>query len=112
VVVAKQAKAPVGSGWTFVTSHFLVLLCIAEDPNIRIADVAERVGITERAVQGIVADLADQGYLTRTRVGRRNHYEINRQMPLRHLETQHHRLGELLSLLGGPRRSTRRRPSR
>jgi Mn-dependent DtxR family transcriptional regulator len=109
--VAKRARGPSDSRWTFVTSHFLVLLCIAEDPNIRIADVAERVGITERAVQGIVADLADQGYVTRTRIGRRNHYEINRQMPLRHLETQHHRLGELLSLLGGPRRSSPRRSS-
>jgi len=69
---------------------------------MRMSDVAERVGITERAVQGIVADLVDAGYLTRSRVGRRNHYEINREMPLRHLETQHHRLGELLGLLASP----------
>jgi predicted transcriptional regulator len=82
-----------------VTSHFVVLMCIAEDPNMRIADVAKRVGITERAVQGIMSDLVDAGYLARTRVGRRNHYEIDREMPLRHIETQHHRLGELLGLL-------------
>jgi len=106
--VPARRKAHPDSGWTFVTNHFVVLLCLAEDPNIRITDVAERVNLTERSVQGIVADLVDAGYLTRTRLGRRNHYKINREMPLRHLETQHHRLGELLTLLGGPRRSTRR----
>ena len=88
--------------WTFMSTHFLVLLCIAEDPGIRMADVAERVGLTERAVQRIVTDLVDGGYLHRSRVGRRNQYEINREMPLRHLETQHRRLGELLSLIAQP----------
>jgi DNA-binding MarR family transcriptional regulator len=102
VDVARQREGRADQGWTFVTSHFLVLLCIAEDPSIRIADVAERVGITERSVQGILSDLVDQGYVNRTRVGRRNHYKINRRMPLRHLETQHHRLGELLALLSAP----------
>ena len=102
-----RGKAQPDGGWTFVTNHFVVLLCIAQDPSIRIADVAERVSLTERSVQGIVADLVAGGYLTRTRVGRRNHYEINRELPLRHLETQHHRLGELLSLLGAPRRPGR-----
>src|SRR4030095_13537256 len=86
-------------GWTFVTNHFLVLLCIAEDPGMRMADIGGRVGITERAVQRIVADLAEAGYLTRRRVGRRNRYEINGEMPLRHLETQHRRVRELLLLL-------------
>jgi predicted transcriptional regulator len=91
--------------WAFVTNHFLVLLCIAEDPSVRMVEVAERVGITQRAVQGIVADLVDAGYLTRSRVGRRNHYDINRDMPLRHLETRHRQLGELLSLLATHRRA-------
>jgi DNA-binding IclR family transcriptional regulator len=86
-------------GWTFVTNHFVVLHCIAEDPGIRMSDVAARVGVTERTVQGIVGDLVEAGYLRRTRVGRRNHYEIDTQMPLRHLETQHRRLGDLLDLL-------------
>jgi DNA-binding MarR family transcriptional regulator len=85
--------------WTFVSNHFLVLLCIAEDPGARMTEIAGRVGITERAVQKLVGDLVDGGYLRRTRVGRRNHYEINRRMPLRHLETQHRKLGELLTLL-------------
>lgn len=87
------------SGWTFVTNHLIVLLCIAEDPGVRMSDVAERVGVTERAVQRIVADLVEAGYLERTRVGRRNHYRINAELPLRHLETQHQRLGELLAVL-------------
>jgi DNA-binding IclR family transcriptional regulator len=91
--------------WTFVTNHLVVMLCIAEDPNIRMADVAARVGLTERAVQGIVAELEEAKYLTRTRVGRRNHYRINRSMPLRHLEVAHHRVGELLAMLGAPRRA-------
>jgi DNA-binding IclR family transcriptional regulator len=86
-------------GWTFVTSHLVVLLCIAEDPTVRIAEVAEQAGITQRAVQGIIADLVEAGYLTRTRVGRRNQYAIKEKMPLRHLQTQHKRLGDLLSAL-------------
>ena len=85
--------------WTFVTSHTLVLLCLAEDPEMRLRDVAARVGITERRVQAIVAQLVASGYLTRTRQGRRNHYEIDDRMPLRHLETEHRRLGDLLAML-------------
>jgi DNA-binding IclR family transcriptional regulator len=88
-----------GRGWTFVSNHLLVLRCIAEDPNIRMADVARRVRITERAVQGIVSDLERAGYLRRSKVGRRNHYEIDATMPMRHLETQHRQLGELLAVL-------------
>jgi predicted transcriptional regulator len=93
--------------WTFVTSHLVVLMRIAEDPSVRITDMAERLGITERSVQGIVSDLVDAGYVTRTRVGRRNHYEINRDLPLRHLETQHRRLGEVLGVLGATSRDRR-----
>jgi DNA-binding MarR family transcriptional regulator len=94
----RGAKRPDGT-WTFVSNHLLVLLCIAEDPGMRIADVAQRLQITERAVHAIVADLVESGYLTRTRVGRRNQYQIDRRMPLRHLETQHRLLGDLLALL-------------
>jgi DNA-binding MarR family transcriptional regulator len=87
------------TGWTFVTNHFVVLMCIAEDPGVRMSDVADRVGITERGVQRIVRDLVDAGYLTRIRVGRRNRYEVDTQMPLRHLQTQHRRLEDLLAVL-------------
>jgi DNA-binding IclR family transcriptional regulator len=77
----------------------LVLLCIAEDPDVRMGDVARRLEMTERSVQSIVADLVEAGYLKRTRVGRRNHYDIDQAMPMRHLETQHRQLGDLLALL-------------
>lgn len=85
--------------WAFITSHFLVLLCLAEDPGMRIVDVAKRLALTERRVQAILSDLLTEGYLERSRVGRRNHYHVNRDMPLRHLQTQHRRLGDLLALI-------------
>ena len=88
-----------------VTHHLLVLLCIAENPNVRMSEVAERVGVTERAVQRLVGDLVDAGYLVRSRRGRRNHYAIDSEMPLRHLETQHRQLGDLLNLLSKRARS-------
>jgi len=70
--------------WTLLTNHAEVLLCIACDPEARLRDVAERVGITERATQRIVTDLVDAGYLTRRRVGRRNTYEVHAPVPPRH----------------------------
>jgi DNA-binding MarR family transcriptional regulator len=88
---------PEGS-WTFVTSHTLVLLCIASDSDLRVADIAARVGITQRRVQAIIADLIHTGYVTRTHHGRRNRYQIDKAKPLRHLETEHRKLGELLQL--------------
>lgn len=94
------------ASWTFVTNHLVVLLCIAEDAGVRMSDIADRVGVTERAVQRIVADLVDAGYLTRSRVGRRNRYEVNDELPLRHLETQHRRVRELLVLLAKDREAS------
>lgn len=70
--------------WVFLTNHGNVLLCIARDPDCRARDIAERVGITERAAQRIVSDLVSEGYVGRTKVGRRNRYEINRTARLRH----------------------------
>jgi DNA-binding MarR family transcriptional regulator len=86
-------------GWTFVTNHLLVLLCISEDPDVRMTDIADRLAITERAVQRIVAELVEAGYLIRTKIGRRNHYRVDMSLRMRHLETQHRRLGEFLDLL-------------
>jgi DNA-binding MarR family transcriptional regulator len=85
--------------WTFVTSHTQVLLCIARDPEVRLRDVAATVGITERAAQRIVADLAEAGYVERTRVGRRNRYTINGAAAMRHVSQRGHEIGELLDLL-------------
>jgi predicted ArsR family transcriptional regulator len=84
------------SGWTFLTNHAHVLVCIAAEPNIRGRDIAARVGITERAAQAIISDLVADGYLERRREGRRNHYEIDRSQPLRHPLESEHTVGELL----------------
>ena len=70
--------------WLFLSNHGYVLLCIARDPSIRISELADRVGIGERAAQKIIADLVTDGYITRTRDGRRNRYTINRGSRLRH----------------------------
>lgn len=86
--------------WTFLTNHGHVLVCIATDPGVRGRDIAARVGITERAAQAIIADLVREGYVTRTRMGRRNHYEINPDRPLRHPVENPHSVGELLQLVG------------
>jgi DNA-binding MarR family transcriptional regulator len=89
------------TSWTFVTNHAAVLVCIARDPEIRLRDVAERVGITERAAQRIVRDLVDGGYVERMRVGRRNVYAVVPHRQLRHRVVRHHEVGALLSLLTG-----------
>jgi predicted transcriptional regulator len=70
--------------WTFLTNHTHVLICVQEDPSIRTRDIAVRVGITERAVQRIISDLCEAEYLTRKREGRRNHYAVHAEKPLRH----------------------------
>lgn len=70
--------------WTFLTNHARVLLKIAQDPQMRLRDVAQAAGITERAAQTIVSDLEAAGYLKRTRVGRRNHYTIDPTRRFRH----------------------------
>ena len=88
-----------GKAWTFVSNHTQVLLCLAGNPEIRLRDVAEVVGITERAAQRILADLVDAGYVQRVRVGRRNNYEVDRSRPMRHDAQHGHRIGELLDLL-------------
>lgn len=96
-------------GWTFLTNHGHVLVCIATDPGVRGRDIAARVGITERAAQAIIADLVSEGYVTRTRIGRRNHYEINPDRPLRHPVEQPHSVGELLQPMAGLDTPRRRR---
>jgi DNA-binding transcriptional ArsR family regulator len=85
--------------WTFFTNHAHVLLCIAREPDVRVRDLALRVGITERAAQRIVADLVEAGYLERSRDGRRNHYRVRADLPLRHPVEQPHRVGEVLAVL-------------
>lgn len=88
-----------GPGWTFLSNHGHVLVCIAEDPDLRLRDIALRVGITERAVFSIVNDLESEGYLTRIHVGRRNRYELDPARPLRHPVESRHTVGDLLGVL-------------
>lgn len=86
-------------GWTFLTNHAHVLLCVAENPEVVLREVALRVGITERAVQRIVAELEAAGYLTRERTGRQNTYEVNGALPLRHPIEAHQTADALLALV-------------
>jgi predicted transcriptional regulator len=85
--------------WHFLTSHTQVLLALQRDPEMRLRDVADTVGITERAAQRIVTDLVEAGYVQRMRVGRRNRYQVNGHVPMRHPEQIEHEIGELLELL-------------
>ena len=88
-----------GPAWNFLSNHAHTLLCLARSPRSRMRDVAEQVGITERAAMRIVAHLEDAGILTRHKEGRRNHYEIHQQKHLRHPLESHCTVGELLSLV-------------
>ncbi len=105
----KAAIASAGSTgeWTFLSNHSHVLICLAQDPHARLRDVAQRVGITERAVQKIVVDLEKAGVVERERHGRRNRYLIHADQPLRHPVESHCRVRELLKMVLGPRRSRR-----
>ncbi|TDB71068.1 MULTISPECIES: helix-turn-helix domain-containing protein [unclassified Micromonospora] len=84
--------------WTFLTNHAHVLLSIARNPTARLRDVADEVGVTERAAQAIVADLEAGGYLRRTRVGRRNEYTVNPRGHFRHPAESDRQVGDLLAL--------------
>ncbi len=94
--------------WSFLTNHVRVLMCIANDPGIRLRDIAAAMGITERTAYGIVTDLVEDGYVIKTKDGRRNVYQIRAHVPLREPSLHERTIGELLDLLVGP--GTRRRP--
>src|SRR3954469_13565210 len=85
--------------WTFLTRHAQVLLCIAGDSGIRLRDIGEQVGITERAAHRIVGELVDAGYIWRERQGRRNHYTIRPDLPLPDALARDRRVGDLLDVL-------------
>lgn len=87
------------SVWTFLTNHSHVLICLAQEPTIRLRDVAERVGITERAVQRIISDLEEERFLTRIKDGRRNCYELHPDRSLRHAVEGHCSVRDLLELV-------------
>jgi DNA-binding MarR family transcriptional regulator len=95
----RSTESKPGSGWTFLSNHAHVLLLLAKEPEIRLRDVAERVGITERAVQRIVADLEQGRYIERVRTGRRNRYKVHPEMPLRHPIEAHRKIASLIHLV-------------
>ena len=84
--------------WTFLTNHGHVLVYVHRNPDARVRDIASAVGITERAAQTILADLETDGYLHKTKVGRRNTYAVNTKGQFRHPEEAGHRIGDLLTL--------------
>ena len=101
---ARTAPETTAAPWTFLTNHAHVLICIADTPEVRLRDVAARVGVTERAVQRIVSELEEAGYLSHERVGRCNRYNVHTALPLRHPIEQHCLVSSLLKpILGGRR---------
>ena len=101
----KKRSGPVAAvkkpAWTFLTNHSHVLLCVARDPQARLRDLAHQVGITERAVQRIIFELEEAGYLTHEREGRRNIYHLRPQLPLRHPVERKNKVAMLLALVLG-----------
>jgi DNA-binding Lrp family transcriptional regulator len=90
---------PEPATWSFLTNHARVLICIADDPGIRLREIGATVGITERAAHRIVGELADAGYVSRRRVGRRNRYAIRSDLPLPDSVARDRRVGDLLAVL-------------
>lgn len=102
--MAKEAGRSSGdSSWTYLTNHTHVVVCLARDPDARVRDVAAQVGLTERAVHAILRDLERSGAVIRTRDGRRNHYQVNGNVPLRHPMEGKTDLATLLGAVMGDR---------
>lgn len=95
----REAMRDDAPDWTFLSNHSHVLVCVAQDPEVRVADIARRVGIGERAVHRILVDLESAGYVTRRREGRRNRYAVNLDRPLRHPLEAAHRIAEVFGPL-------------
>ncbi len=88
-------------GWTFLSNHAHVLLCVARDASMRVRDIAFEVGITERAIRHIISDLEHAGYVERVRIGRRNSYRIDESLHLRHPIEQHKTIADLIRVIHG-----------
>jgi predicted transcriptional regulator len=89
------------ANWTFLTNHTRALLCIADDPGVRLRDIAASLGITERSAYAIVTDLAEAGYVVKQKNGRRNRYQIQAHLPLPEPSSQERTVGDVLALLAG-----------
>jgi DNA-binding MarR family transcriptional regulator len=88
-------------GWTFVTSHAVLLLEVVRKPESTVRELAERSRLTERQTHRVLSDLVEEGYIERERVGRRNRYRVNQARPLRHPAVRAQKVGDLLSVLNG-----------
>ena len=88
-------------GWSFLSKHGRVLLCIAHDPGVRLRDIASSLGITERSAHGFVTDLTAAGYVVKQKDGRRNRYQIRTDLPLPEPTASPRSVGEVLALLAG-----------
>jgi DNA-binding transcriptional ArsR family regulator len=95
---ARPAPSP-AARWTFLTNHSHVLILLAQNPALVLREVAVRVGITERAVQRIIADLEEAGVIERQRVGRQNNYRVRTNIPLRHPIEAHRTIGDLVGII-------------
>ena len=95
-----QTVQPEKTRWTFLTNHAHVLILLAQDSSVTLRQVALKIGITERAVQRIIADLEQDGFIEREKVGRRNHYRILDKRSLRHPIESHRSIGDLIALIG------------
>lgn len=98
------SESQVVPGWTFLSNHTHVMVCLAGNSDLTLRDIAQTIGITERAVHRIVSELEDADALTRERVGRRNVYRIHPELHLRHPLESHCTIGEILKLLTKKRR--------
>lgn len=97
--------------WSFITNHGLVLAAIARHPRSTAREIGDEVGVTERAAHKIIKDLEGEGYITKTKVGRQNHYRIHPDMPLDEDGASDAAVGELLAMLGWKRRKARGKPA-
>jgi hypothetical protein len=89
------------ASWTFLTNHARVLLCVAQDPGVRLRDIAASLRITERSAFGIITDLVEAGYVVKEKEGRRNRYHIQAHLPLPEPDGRERTVGEILALLAG-----------
>jgi DNA-binding IclR family transcriptional regulator len=96
--------------WNFLSNHGRALLCISHDPGVRLRDIAAELGVTERSAYAIVNDLADGGYITKERDGRRNRYEIVHELRLPEAPERDVAIGEVLRALRGDVGKARRKP--
>ena len=95
-------SGPEAPGWTFLSNHGHVLVCLARDPSVRVREVATQVGISERAVLRILGELEAAGYVRRDREGRRTRYAIQADLPLRHPVEAHRSVGDLVAAVDVP----------